>query len=222
MPANLPLGLWRFKRREQLPLVGNLPIAGLSISSERGRVRGGAGMLLRGAGLHVESLAQEKQWRRGMSRLEKQPTTLKSSSMTVRRDAALAGMSGSARQRGGRQGAPKRVLLIDDDPSVLDALGQMIAGDGFDVLAESNVEAAICVLGAESVDLVITDLRMPSTTGWDLLYHYHFHRPELPIFVVSALPPQECVGIQAVASAFFQKPVDCEGLLSTLHEFLDP
>ena len=120
------------------------------------------------------------------------------------------------------QMSPPTILLVDDDRSVREALARVIADDGFHVITAASAKAAVTRLATHNVDLIVTDLRMPKTNGWDLLFHYHFQRPTLPVFVITALPPTECQGAEKVATAFFTKPVDCPALLAALHEQLAP
>ena len=112
------------------------------------------------------------------------------------------------------------VLLVDDDRSVRESLSRVLVAEGYHVLTAASVSTAVHRLSAESVDLVITDLRMPKVNGLDLLFHYHFQRPRLPIFVITALPTSACQGAEKIATAFFPKPLDCDVLLSAVRRQL--
>jgi DNA-binding NtrC family response regulator len=103
---------------------------------------------------------------------------------------------------------------------VREALARILIAEGYQVRTAASVSTAVHRLSAESVDLVITDLRLPKINGLDLLFHYHFQRPRLPIFVITALPTSACEGAEKVATAFFSKPLDCDLLLSAVRQQL--
>ena len=118
---------------------------------------------------------------------------------------------------------PKRtILLVDDDPSVLDGLGRVLATEGWRVIAAASGEEALRFLADRQPDLMITDLRMADISGWDLLFHEKMQRPDLPIFVITALPPTAVGGADRFATDFFQKPLDIEVMLAAIrHRFRD-
>ena len=68
---------------------------------------------------------------------------------------------------------------------------------------------------------MITDLRMGDVSGWDLLFHENMQRPNLPIFVITALPPPTVGGADLFAAEFFPKPLDLEALVAAIHRRLD-
>src|SRR6266852_3291911 len=60
-----------------------------------------------------------------------------------------------------------RILLIDDEPTVLDVIALMLTFDGHTVLTATNGRQGLARLEAgEVVDLVLTDLMMPELSGW--------------------------------------------------------
>jgi DNA-binding response OmpR family regulator len=111
---------------------------------------------------------------------------------------------------------------VDDDPSVLDGLGRVLATEGWRVIAAASGEEALRFLADRQPDLMITDLRMADISGWDLLFHEKMQRPDLPIFVITALPPTAVGGADRFATDFFQKPLDIEVMLAAIrHRFRD-
>jgi len=63
----------------------------------------------------------------------------------------------------------KRILLVDDEPQLLDVCREGLAGAGYEVLTASNGEAALAALAATPVDLVVSDMKMPRLGGLELL-----------------------------------------------------
>ncbi|HEV8311829.1 MAG TPA: response regulator [Burkholderiaceae bacterium] len=65
--------------------------------------------------------------------------------------------------------APGRVLLIDDEPNVLKALGRSLRGCGFGVATAAGGDEALALLHRESVDAIVCDMRMPGMSGTEVL-----------------------------------------------------
>jgi two-component system, NtrC family, response regulator GlrR len=112
------------------------------------------------------------------------------------------------------------ILLVDDDPSVLTSLGRVLATEGWKVVTAANGEEALERLAEHQPDLMITDLRMGDVSGWDLLFHENMQRPNLPIFVITALPPPAVGGADHFAAEFFQKPLDIDALVAAIRRRL--
>jgi two-component system response regulator GlrR len=111
--------------------------------------------------------------------------------------------------------------LVDDDPSVLKSIGRVLTTEGWEVVTAANGEKALESLAEHQPDLMITDLRMDDISGWDLLFHENMQRPNLPIFVISALPPTAVGGADNLATEFFQKPLDLDVLVTAIRRRLD-
>ena len=62
-----------------------------------------------------------------------------------------------------------RVLLVDDDRSVLDALGTVIESEGFELVRAADGHEAVENFGQQPIDIVLLDLNMPVKGGWDTL-----------------------------------------------------
>jgi len=114
----------------------------------------------------------------------------------------------------------KSVLIIDDDPSMLRALGKVLTGEGAEVTRAAWAGEAIEILTArrKRIDLVITDLRMPGLTGMTVVYAIHEIFPALPVIVLTAFGSSdvrsECLRQGAVA--FLEKPLDTPQLLTAI------
>lgn len=73
-------------------------------------------------------------------------------------------------RNGGETGAPAaRVLLVDDEPEVTEALSVGMRGEGFRIRTARSAEAALELLGRESFDVVVSDERMPGMLGSSFL-----------------------------------------------------
>jgi response regulator RpfG family c-di-GMP phosphodiesterase len=65
--------------------------------------------------------------------------------------------------------APLNVLLVDDEPAVLRALGRLLSVDGHNVLKAEDPAVALELLGREKVDVVVADIDMPRMNGVELV-----------------------------------------------------
>jgi len=122
-----------------------------------------------------------------------------------------------------RPGAPSppTILLVDDDPAVRQGLARVLASEGWRVVSAASGAEALERLAEQPPDLLITDLHMAEITGWDLLFHETLHRPNLPIFVMTALPVSSVAGADHLAAEFFQKPLELEALVAAIRRRLE-
>lgn len=100
---------------------------------------------------------------------------------------AGAGLIGGSAAVGGTERTSSRFLIVDDDPSVLRVLGQMLGQAGAQVDAVVGGSAALSRLNAvgASYNCVITDLFMPEISGLDVVDHAKRKHPDATIVVMS-------------------------------------
>ena len=80
----------------------------------------------------------------------------------------------------------KRILVVDDEPFVCDAVKMMLAFDGHDVVTANSAREALGVLDKEQFDLVITDFAMPGMKGDELAAAIKTRSPAQPIVMITA------------------------------------
>jgi len=115
-----------------------------------------------------------------------------------------------------------RLLLVDDDTSLLKLMAIRLEAEGFEVETVESAEQALQTLRNDPADLVITDLRMEGASGLDLFEQLrHFH-PGLPVVIMSAQGtiPEAVSATQKGVFEFLTKPVDKKVLLSTIRSAL--
>ena len=78
------------------------------------------------------------------------------------------------------------VLVVDDEPSIVEALGKVLAKEGLSILTASHGREALDVIRRQPVHVIITDLRMPSMGGEDLLKAVKAITPEVEVIVMTA------------------------------------
>ena len=79
----------------------------------------------------------------------------------------------------------RRVLLVDDDATILDVIGEALRDSGHDVHICDAGAAAIVAMEDRSFDVLITDLGMPGVNGWDVARRARQLEPPLPVIVIS-------------------------------------
>ncbi|MBT9428769.1 two-component system response regulator GlrR [Candidatus Symbiopectobacterium endolongispinus] len=114
------------------------------------------------------------------------------------------------------------LLLVDDDPSLLKLLGMRLTSEGFHVVtAESGAEARR-VLARDSIDLVISDLRMDEMDGLALFSEIQKQQPGLPVIILTAHGsiPDAVAATQKGVFGFLTKPVDRDALYKAIDDAL--
>src|SRR6266571_1656973 len=104
-----------------------------------------------------------------------------------------------------RQMSQSRVLLADDDPSILEALGALLESEGFELIRAANGHEAVEKFREHRADLVLLDLNMPVKGGWDTFARLTAIDPLLPIIVITARPDAYPMAMAAGAAALMQK-----------------
>ncbi len=80
---------------------------------------------------------------------------------------------------------PARILVVDDEASVGEALAEILRFEGHAVDTVTDPRQALTRLQANAVDLLITDLGMPELNGWDVAAQSRTIRPNLPVILVT-------------------------------------
>jgi CheY-like chemotaxis protein len=87
------------------------------------------------------------------------------------------------------------ILLIDDDPAFRTVVGTLLRRLGHRVEEAASGAAGLALLSQTPVDLVLTDLRMPGLTGWEVARVAKSLHPGLPVVLVTGsaatLPPDQ-------------------------------
>lgn len=116
--------------------------------------------------------------------------------------------------------ATGHVLVVEDDPNVLDITSHMLELEGYDVLTAMNANEALTLLAVHpEVDLVLTDVQMPGAMdGIELVRELHRQGNPVSCVVVSgdALQATERLGKLGNSAAFLAKPYDRRSLLKAV------
>ncbi|WP_407704407.1 two-component system response regulator GlrR [Winslowiella arboricola] len=115
-----------------------------------------------------------------------------------------------------------RLLLVDDDPSLLKLLGMRLSSEGFQVTTAASGPEALRQLAREKVELVISDLRMDEMDGLALFSEIQKLHPGMPVIILTAHGsiPEAVSATQQGVFSFLTKPVDRDALYKAIDEAL--
>lgn len=82
--------------------------------------------------------------------------------------------------------APRRILVVDDEPYVCDAVRMMLAFDGHKVETAASGKDALAIFAKDKFDVVITDYAMPVIKGDELAVAIKAIAPDQPIVLITA------------------------------------
>ncbi len=104
-------------------------------------------------------------------------------------------------------GTGLRILLIDDDPHLLDALSRVLALEGFDVDLAKDAGEALSQIDRSNYDVIVLDVMMPTVDGLTLCRLLR-DRIEAPILMLTALDSvaDRVTGLEAGADDYLTKP----------------
>jgi DNA-binding response OmpR family regulator len=107
-----------------------------------------------------------------------------------------------------RCGLSSRILIIEDEPGIVDFVERGLRGQGFEVTTALDGETGIAKARSEEVDLVVLDMMLPGRSGWEVLEVLHQTEPALPVLVLTALGEVEdrVGGLDAGAADYLTKP----------------
>ncbi len=110
------------------------------------------------------------------------------------------------------------ILLVDDDPETVWALGRYFTRAGFPVTTCGDGEEAISVLESRHFDTVITDIQMPRLNGLALVDWLRRNRSGTRVVVITAFggPSIRHLSVSKGAVLYLEKPVDPDLLVSAL------
>lgn len=105
-----------------------------------------------------------------------------------------------------------RVLLVDAEPSVLEAHTRLLVDKGFEVTRASAGAEAVQRVEDDRFDVVVSDMSMPDMDGLTLLRRLRGRRHDLPVILIVEEPSNEAVGLGALCLV---KPIGSGALEET-------
>ena len=113
-----------------------------------------------------------------------------------------------------------KIMLIDDEPEILDCLSAALALKGFPSEQFCNPKAAIETYMSEEFDVVISDFKMPEMNGIEVLKAVRKHDPNAYLIILTGYSDVDnaIAALNNGAYAFFRKPLDINELLQILYK----
>lgn len=121
-----------------------------------------------------------------------------------------------------------KVLVVEDDIDVKEAIDFMLERMGCDVVSTGNGQDAVNIVSQSKknekpeFDIVLTDLLMPGKDGFDVLTHVKSIYPDIPVVVFTGNYSEENrnLAVERGASAFLAKPFDKQDICKTFEDAL--
>ncbi len=118
---------------------------------------------------------------------------------------------------------PKRLLIVDDEPTILLTLSYALRSEGVEVMTASRLEPAEEALSRYAFDVVIVDIRMSGILGiegLELLSYIKRYWPKTEVIVMTAFGSEEIKkeAYERGARYYYDKPVDIRELTRAVRE----
>ena len=115
-----------------------------------------------------------------------------------------------------------KILVIDDEPVILNSCRKVLEEDGFDVYLVPSADEALKAMKKEVFDLLLVDVKMPKHDGIYLMQKVKEKWPDVPIIVMSGYPTPDTItdGAKMGADAFIAKPFTPDELLETIRQVI--
>jgi CheY-like chemotaxis protein len=113
------------------------------------------------------------------------------------------------------------ILIVDDDPDLLDLVGEVLVERGYRVALSRNGEEALDSIERDVPDLVLLDMRMPVMDGWTFARHLRErHGRSIPIVVMTAAEDSKLRADEIGADSDLGKPFDLQQLHDVVEDTL--
>ena len=117
----------------------------------------------------------------------------------------------------------KPVWIIDDDRSIRWVLEKALAREGIEFKSFASADEALAALQRETPQMVISDIRMPGSSGLDLLQNLRERYPYLPVIIMTAYSDLESAvsAFQGGAFEYLPKPLDIDYAVELIRRALE-
>jgi len=116
----------------------------------------------------------------------------------------------------------EKILIIEDDPSILRGLQLNLGMEGYLVRSASDGESGLALARTERPDLLVVDVMLPRLGGLDVVREIRRDDPELPVLILSAKGQEsdKVAGLQLGADDYIVKPFGLKELLARIDALL--
>jgi DNA-binding response OmpR family regulator len=115
----------------------------------------------------------------------------------------------------------KKILVVDDEKKIVEIIKAYLERDGFQVISAFDGTTALTLAHSQNPDLIILDLMLPETSGWDVCRTIR-KESEVPIIMLTARDEvtDKIVGLEMGADDYVTKPFDPKELVSRVRAVL--
>jgi DNA-binding response OmpR family regulator len=110
----------------------------------------------------------------------------------------------------------RTILVVDDDPDLLQALVGALEEEGYATHRSTHAKAALEVLAEHPIDLVLTDVVLPGLDGVSLVHELRKREHHLPVIIMSGMVD----GVALSETPFVSKPFDMSHLLKLVERMV--
>ena len=114
----------------------------------------------------------------------------------------------------------KRVLVVDDEPSILHIIKIALGIAGYDIVTTTNGEAALQLVQTQTFDIILLDILMLPLTGFDVLKRLR-EFSQIPVIAMTAKNDLGARALKEGANDFVAKPFLPEQLVKKIEDNLD-
>ena len=114
----------------------------------------------------------------------------------------------------------RRILLVDDEPSIVKMVGKRLEVEGFEVVIAIDGQEALNKARADQPDLIVLDLMLPKLNGYEvctmLKQDARYQKIPIILFTAKAQEKDEKLGMECGANAYVRKPFRAQELLEKI------
>ncbi|RLC70614.1 MAG: DNA-binding response regulator [Chloroflexi bacterium] len=117
---------------------------------------------------------------------------------------------------------PKKILLVDDDPTLVEGLSYSLKREGYEVAVAADGLRALECVREEQPDLVILDIMLPQLDGFEVCRILRAAGAKVPILMLTAKTEEvgKAVGLELGADDYFTKPFGLRELVARIRALL--
>jgi CheY-like chemotaxis protein len=115
---------------------------------------------------------------------------------------------------------PERpILVVDDDPTILATVSEVLDMEGYDVVTATNGAEALVAVDQSAPSLVLLDMRMPVLDGWGFMRAVRARGLTLTVVVMTAAADARRWGREIGAEGVLAKPFDIDELVRAVQQW---
>ena len=117
----------------------------------------------------------------------------------------------------------EHILVADDEAGIRESIAEMLESEGYTVFSAADGEEALAILKEESIDILLTDLKMPKMSGTELIVEARTWSPTTLAIIMTAFASVETAvsALRLGAADYLMKPLDFDELLVIITSLLE-